>query len=362
MQIKRMPYFEVIKLLEKALPSTVEFDYTKINGEQLWERVLIFLNEAQLELPNDFMKNIELEFKGLGDRLYGKKSHVLSDIRKKEDMGFDQNHYWIKDNVCHLKTMLMEKIYNKYYISERDGYERNNFGELEKVREHVSEEEIKKFVINHFVITKEKNASKIELIFPYLIAKQIFLYFGLEVDKQYDYDQDVSMVCEIITNVFEHSRVYHGERKREDGIERYESSSIDMDRFNLETQKAIEKIVKFISHKCNGMIQKGVERNQLLDQWERERQEKNNATGVEEELVVEKNKKSVEKQDESHPQYEEKDFDNLMSKYEMMQELIERNKQIAKQISELDRKRAELEQELAENNARLMEEFSRGAK
>ena len=52
---KKLAYFEVMERLEKVLPSTVVFDYTKINGDELWERVESFLEDSKLKFSSEFL-------------------------------------------------------------------------------------------------------------------------------------------------------------------------------------------------------------------------------------------------------------------------------------------------------------------
>jgi len=358
----KMHYFEIMERLENALPSTVECDYTKISPDELWEKVLNFLDETNINFSNDILQELEKNFKFHGSKLYKKTTHLLKNLNEGRDLGFDQNHYFIKETVAILKTMLMEKIY-KQRIHRTNGYFKKEFGEEADVRKHISEEAIKRYVMNMLIITTEKGAG-IQMEFLSRFVQQIFLYFGIETTGINYYNEEAAEEERIISNIIEdikyNSTDYHGTPKQGDmGIE-YESSSLNMDRFNQETQKAIIIIVKYITQRCQTMLREGISMNKAYDEYQKKQGESSKI--VTKSPLIDQSQNMERKEENPTSKLNESDFDRIMTMFGELEKLIAANKIIISQLAEIEKSKQELEAQLEKNNAKITEMMSRGTK
>lgn len=243
-------YFEVVEKLEEVFPSTVRCDYTKISPEELWNKVLMFLEECNLIFPEHIMNEIERDVREVGRYVYGKSTHLTGNIGENKDLGFNQNHYFIKDNVARLKSNLMKRIY-KRMINYSGFYAPEKFGEETIIRKHINLDNIINYITEMLTITTEKG-DKFDFNYLTLWVQQIFLYFGLEPQEEYmGFDEDFEFVYANINRLIPNSMIYHGSPRYGDfGLE-YESSSVDMSKLNANTRTAINNICQCIYRKCN---------------------------------------------------------------------------------------------------------------
>lgn len=352
MEKKQMTYFEIIEHLEEILPPTTEFDYTQISPEDLWQRVLNFINETNISISKDKLKDIESIFKNKISYLYKKDTHLLGWTKPNETNGFDQNHYFIKDSVIYLKKILMKEIYKEKIIN-KDAYLKEQFGEESHIRKHISTINIKNYISNMLMITAEKG-DRINIESPIRWAEQIFLYFGLELPQYYDdIDPDyeeLSKIANLLEDLFRSSLVYHGQSRQGDfGIE-YASSSIDMKKFSENARIAINRIVEYIHERCQLMLQKGIKINEL-----NEERSKNSS-------LINNNPKKPDKAEVALPPVAEEAYYEIKAMYAEMERLIAENKRIAEQLAKLKREEKRLMEELEKNNAKLIAQMPRGSK
>lgn len=243
-------YFEVVKKLEEVFPSTVRCDYTQISPDELWNKVLMFLEECNLRFSEHIMNKLERDVREVGRNVYGKYTHLMSNITAKKDLGFDQNHYFIKDNVARLKSELMKRIYERM-ITYSESYAPEKFGEESIIRNHISLDSIINYITEMLTITAEKGDN---FSFNYTMAwaQQIFLYFGLELQEEYlDFDKDYEFILSSISRLIPDSRIYHGNPRYGDFGTEYESASVDMSKLSANTKATINKISQCIYRKCN---------------------------------------------------------------------------------------------------------------
>ena len=122
----------------------------------------------------------------------------------------------------------------------------------------------------------------------------------------------------------------------------YDSVSYDMDKFNLETKRAILKIVKYVSRLCNMMLAKGIESNERLESKKHED-------------IVDKKTLIDNDENKSKAIAVEKTIDDIMIIYSEIQKLMEKRKKLNEQKKILYDKASELQKELDDVDSRLEE-------
>lgn len=379
---KKNTYFSIIKKLDEILPSTVELDYTTVNPEELWEKIYNLLDSVGLVQRmsesdlNDLKSNI-IYFQGSN---YGKTHTVMMNVNS--EFGFDQNNYFVKNNVVSMRNAVMKIIEKKCIISWNEHYD-DRCGTVEEIDKIVAPDEIRKYIVELLTFTKEKNDSyRIETS---MYVKDILLRYGLfcgvsEKEMFFGGETQDDKLYKRLDNLIEDAILKAanlvGDFHSDFG---YEGVAYNSKKLNSEMSKVADKIIELVvqlsTQKLNKRKRLDVEKEARKKETKKQSVMKNSESKLllfEDDLMKEidldipsNNKSNISEGNASQQDTLislEDDFDEMMLKYEEMKKLIDRNKNLVKMISELEKQKQELLKELNENNKIIQSGVSHGSK
>ena len=201
-------YVEIMKELEKILPSPKDFDYSKANKEEITNRIMSLLKSITppdlIIALNEFNRNDNnitnwnsKTFDGVGRLTNISQSisiylHKIIDEKRYNDdtelVSLPQTHQYIYSQIGNIKEMLYDYIlnylnYNRFMINNEIIYN-VQFGSTEEIEEYIEKDNIESYIKKAFDI-KRYNYESYDLI-PYLSTiKDIMVHYGIS-DRNID--------------------------------------------------------------------------------------------------------------------------------------------------------------------------------
>lgn len=341
--IDRITYFSVLEELDKVLLPTTVCDYTKITPEMLWSYVNEALEKSGIatKFSAEDLKSMKKVIIGNQKELYDRKGYAGP--RMLSNPGFDQNNYYIKGLLISTRNSVMRFVLTKCTLDKsgfRVGYNAG-IGTIEEIINHIDKEKIRAHVRELFTFTKEDKDNNLDTMSS-KIANTILLYYGIEPKVEL-----TDVIIKIIEDAYEGAKIY-----RVDATDsRYNEGLYNMQVLRRNLERAVDDITNYVSRITQNKLDVGKQLPNI------------GIVSKKSIEVKEESKKSIDTKgstDETvdttiQEEVSEYDFEILMKKYEKMQLLVERNKALLKEISELE----ELEREFL---AKLEELRSRKSK
>ena len=195
-------YVEIMKELEKILPSPKDFDYSKANKEEITNRIMSFLKSITppdlIIALNEFNRNDNnitswnsKTFDGVGrltniiQSISFYLDKIIDEKRYNDDtelVSLPQTHQYIYSQIGNTKEMIYDYIlnylnYNKYMIDNENSYN-EQFGSTEEIEEYIEKDTIEAYIKKAFDI-KRYNYESYDLM-PYLSSiKDIMVHYGI---------------------------------------------------------------------------------------------------------------------------------------------------------------------------------------
>ena len=330
----RKTYIEIMKKMEFVLPSTVYLDYTKILPEELWERVYNLL-----EYSGCLSKMSDSELYNLRFQIIEGQRHIrFVHGNSNENKGFDQNNNSIKNYVLSMRFEIFETI-KKLYNPHNSYFDNNKYnrcmGNVDEIKEYISEENVREYIMNLLTITKETNA----LYDLYYVVRDILLHYNFSGDNDaYEF------ISKLLDDAVNKSANFKGDLHSYgyDGVEH------NSQRFNAEVKIIIDEIVNYIVRKANALLEKRIDLDRKSEYYNKEvslqgfEQKSSDLTYGDDSVVYVDDDNSVVHVDDSKEEVifsgyvpsadvEQKsldgiDLDVMMSNYDKLLEIIEQNK------------------------------------
>lgn len=366
---EKISYIKFISLLDEILPQTTELDYTKIPPKDLIDKIKNFINTYY---PNNNQSKLnkvldDIEYNILNN-LYNKKTHVFMNATRDnpEDYGFDQNNYYIKEQVLTMKRAIIRYIYGPDELllcwrkSTPPDYEEQKsylaydekFGSVEEIREFIKRENIEKYITSTLTITKESEDGTPGIMDTYRVAGDILNHFGLVGGGSYS-DEFKKVKKEIENILYEamyKSTTYKWDYKYKGQIS---SAHIDMNQVQLLLKEQINKITDIIENHTQKALKETIEFNKMIQDYRESKKKSRTIEAVNPNSIDINNNEEQIVQQEQNIQVEQKPaqilaesstenktidtkFDNAMAKYKKMGELINENNKLSEKISALE--------------------------
>lgn len=345
MEIESKTYFKMMKELDRILPSTVRLDYTKISPEELWLNVRKFLDSVGLSksISVEELENLQNKIMNMQRNIYNKKTNLLYKTDN-VGLGFDQNNHTIKAQIVEMRVMLMGLIVSKqtkYSMTGeyRDFYD-EKMGSVNEIKESINRDAIAKYVTETLTISKEDQ--DMYNLNPHLIAESILLHYGYKCDED---DEVINIIEGLIDDAIRKSTEMQGERHSWG----YDSASQNSQTFNEKINESIQKIVYYIERLTNKMLDERIKIDEKRKEASRPMQEQGGR--ITEQSVPSPYDGSIGK-----------DTFEMMSKYDKMKKLTERNNEILSEIAKCSEEISRLMKEFEANSAVLNGGGPRGIK
>ena len=201
-------YVEIMKELEKILPSPKDIDYSKANKEEITNRIMSFLKSITppdlIIALNEFNRNDNnitswnsKTFDGV-ERLTNiiqsisfYLDKIIDEKRYNDDtelVSLPQTHQYIYSQIGNIKEMLYDYIlnylnYNRFMINNEIIYN-VQFGSTEEIEEYIEKDNIESYIKKAFDI-KRYNYESYDLMSYLSSIKDIMVHYGIS-DRNID--------------------------------------------------------------------------------------------------------------------------------------------------------------------------------
>ena len=343
-------YFDIVDIVDKALPPKREIDYTAYTSEDLIERLEKAVEESGFYIPEATM---------LAARRIIEEDHRFNFGRISVFVGggrgdFDQDNYTLQNSLSSMKCGLIRTLAKKQ-VERMDSnpafFNTDILGDVESLKTRMTKENVKNYVRNVLVTTWEgQDTIRLE---QSTLAYDILYHFGLKPSSSYSESKIAKDITDIISRLEFSTRDFHGPRDSE-GY--YNSSTTNKDRYGVAIDNAVEDIAVVLYavlrdtlHKTEEFEAKHGKRSQEKNEPKREPKEPEPKSSLELEAKEPEEKKA----EEPTPEVPIEDLEATMAKYEKLEKLIARNKKLAQELAELRKKAAEIEAEMKKNDEEI---------
>ena len=351
-----MRYFEFVEMLDTVFPSTLECDYTTISPDEMWLRVDNILKSSGIRFSEKEIHAIRDKIcskppYGIGNQydLYNRKSY--SGNRTQQGDGFDQNHWYIKQNVMEMRCAILHIAHEK--LVDRSNFIHmkysNKIGTYEDIDKHIDREKIYKHISDLMIMSKERRESNYGDLHQ-LIAAEVCYYYALPVPPARNDVKD--HISKLIENAFNKSKIFYDSA---DG--KHKESVMDETLLRDLLSKATEDIVNYLQTLTHSMLRDASDlvresnNEEIIDNSNNEIFDENIDGNFIEEIDDNDFEDKVEKDnDTAIDNVTEYDMDVLIEKYNKMLLLAEKNKQLTRSLNDIEEKRKQLLAELDKLN------------
>ena len=342
-------YFDIVDIVDKALPPKREIDYTAYTSEDLIERLEKAVEESGFYIPEDTM---------LAARRIIEEDHRFNFGRISVFVGggrgdFDQDNYTLQNSLSSMKCGLIRTLAKKQ-VERMDSnpafFNTDILGDVESLKARMTKDNIKNYVRNVLVTTWEgQDTIRLE---QSIIAYDILYHFGLKPNSSYSESKIAKDITDIISRLEFSTRDFHGPIDRE-GY--YNSSTTNKDRYGVAVDKAVDGIAEALFAVLKDTLHKTEEFEAKHGKKPEEKIEpKREPREPETKLPQDKEKEPAEKKEEELvPEIPVEDLESTMAKYEKLEKLIARNKKLAIELAELRKKAAAIEAEMKKNDEEI---------
>ena len=329
-------YFDIIDLIDRVMPPKSEFDYTQITSKDLIARFNKEIEESGFYFKEETLVSARKTIIYHQDRLSGRTSNFLGRNDGKE-RGFDQNNYFIQNEISEMKCELIRTIGNTQdLLHAGDTFYTRKFGSVEEMRPRMTRDKVEEYVKEVLTFTWEES----DTIRPesYQLAADLLLHFGVSNENRFYGENPGSKIASMIENMEFGSRDFHGPRDSE-GF--YNSSTTNAKRHVGVLENAIFEITEYLYSILKDSLDKiQISEEKMEAERERKRrvEEKETLTPTTEPIPEEIPLEEVE---------------SLMTKFDTLEVLVAKNKELAKELAELRKRAAEIEAEIAKNTEEI---------
>jgi len=364
-------YFDFLNDLDKAIPFATEKDYMKVSFNELWDSIYSFImnnpnlnqlfTKKEIKGLNKFVKD---EYAGIYKPKYASGDQEVIDKYSKRN--YDYSNVNIAIHIVNIRNAIIDMVIKKKdWLTYFGNYERmsavhvertygKHIGSMEQISEHLSDKKIKEYV-------------KRLLSFTWYNGQEFEYYPGIEKleDGAPQKCWDKNAIVEYIADVFVESIMrYCGLISifTEKDVPKYLSSMesqlkqdmiyiISSHEYNREPD---ERIIKIVLPAIKEMVEATKAKQRTLN-------EPHIVTNPTKKIHVGKPAKA--KATEELPQNatthnEVPGMEDVVLKYEKIQQMIEKNKQLTARLAQLAEERAKIEAEIIKNE----EEIAKGLK
>lgn len=342
-------YFDIVDIVDKALPTKREFDYTKYTVDDLIKRLEQVVQESGFYIPETIMVGARRAIEEHHRFNYGRTSVFVGDGRG----DFDQNNYTIQNSLSNMKCGLIRTLARKQ-LDRMDSnptfFNTAILGDVESLKARMTKENIKNYVRNVLVTTWEgQDTIRME---ENTLTYDILYHFGLKPSNGYSESKIANTITNLISRLEYATRDFHGPIDSE-GY--YNSSTTNKDRYGVAVDKAVDDIadalfaiLKDTLHKTEEFEAKHGKKTE--EKIEPKIEPKEPETKLSPELKEEPEDK---KDDEPISEVPLEDLESTMAKYEKLEKLIARNKKLAIELADLRKKAAAIEAEMKKNDEEI---------
>jgi hypothetical protein len=332
----KLKYFEIIKIVNAIFRDKQIIDYTKISPEDLiarFDQEVYFYNVFD-ETRLDKVRNVIREYQSY---IYKRTSNIEGII---SDNGFDQLNYAIQNSISRMKNVALRELADGGasfpLVSAGEWYNPEIYGRLEDLEEHITKENIAKYVENTLTITCS-NIERINnsLLDPASLIRDIFFQFGIKPDYKSTLPTAFKKAEELVREaIYDSTRgsgsIFPGNSDN-DYQPVYEHYYTDRLFFNTKMEKAIKAVTELVSSIALPALELTKAREEAKEN------SKKTIETIEPEFIDDDDDKSTSE--------ERKD---TLGKYQQIQEYLNENIELVKGLAEIDNEIAEVRTKLNE--------------